>query len=753
MIPAFCTSLLSRAHRGMFAMLVVLFAVATSFSTANAAQVSLTWNANPQPEVAGYMLYYGQGSGAYTNKVDVSKVTAFTVTGLQEGKTYYYAVTAYDAGRAESPFSNEANATTAYSPPVAAFNADKTSDVAPASIIFTSTSTGTVSSYSWNFGDGTSSAVQSPSHIYSTAGTYSVSLTTTGPGGSNTSTRAGYIAVTATPVIPPPVAGFSAAGTSGQAPLAATFTSTSTGSISSYSWNFGDGTSSTLQNPSHSYAAAGTYTVSLTVSGSGGSNTSTRAGLIVVSAPPVVAAPTANFTATGMSGQAPLAVAFTSTSTGSISSYSWNFGDGTSSTAQTPSHSYATAGTYTVSLKVTGSGGSNTMTKSGFVVVSPPASSGTLTANFTVDKTSAAVGETVALTSASTGPITKAVWNFGDGSAYVKGSSVTHSFKKTGSFKVYLTVYSSTTNSTFSKSITVSQTPSVTANFTANVTSGPAPLSVTFTSTSTGTVSAYYWTFGDGAVASDKSTTHIYSKAGSYSVSLKVTGANGDVTTTKAGFITAQGSAVKPGLVAAYNFDAGTGTSLADLAGTNTGTITKATWAANGHSGKALLFNGVDSWVTVSDAASLDLSTGMTLEAWVYPTTAQSGWTNIIMKEQATASVYYLSANSDINVPVGGAFVGGAERALAAKSTLPLNTWTHLATTYDGVTQKFYVNGVLVSSRAQTGAIQASTGALRIGGDSIWGEYFKGMIDDVRIYNRAASISEIQADLLSPVSN
>ena len=582
MIPAFCSSLSSRIFRSKFALFIFLYAFVAASGVATAAQVSLTWDANPQPAVAGYMLSYGQVSGAYTNKVDVSKVTTYAITGLLEGKTYYYAVTAYDAGRAESPFSNEASATTPYTVPVAAFNADKTNGAAPASVAFTSSSTGTISSYNWNFGDGTSSTVQNPPHTYASVGTYSVSLTATGPGGSNTSTRAGYI---------------------------------------------------------------------------------------VVTAPSVTPAPTASFSATGTSGPAPLAVAFTSTSTGSINSYNWTFGDGTSSTLQNPSHSYATAGTYTVSLKVTGSGGSNTASKSGYIVVSVP------------------------------------------------------------------------------------DTSSVTANFTANVTSGPAPLSPTFTSTSTGTISSYYWQFGDGTVGSAKSVNHTYSKAGSYSVSLTVTGAKGNVTATKAGYINTQGTSVRPGLVAAYNFDAGTGGTVADLTGKNPGTIYNATWATNGRFGKALYFNGVDSWVTVNDSAPLDLTTGMTLEAWVYPTAAQWGWTNIIMKEQTNWSVYYLAANSDIDVPVGGVFVGGAERALQGKSTLPVNTWTHLATTYDGVTQKFFMNGVLVSSRAQTGAIQTSTGALRIGGDSIWGEYFKGMIDDVRIYNRAVSNSEIQADMLTPVSN
>ena len=83
---------------------------------------------------------------------------------------------------------------------------------------------------------------------------------------------------------------------------------------------------------------------------------------------------------------------------------------------------------------------------------------------------------------------------------------------------------------------------------------------------------------------------------------------------------------------------------------------------------------------------------------------------------------------------------------------MPLNAWTHLAATYDGATLRLYVNGAQVGSKAVSGAIATSTGPLRIGGDSIWGEYFSGLLDDVRVYKRALSASEIQTDTNTPVS-
>ena len=159
--------------------------------------------------------------------------------------------------------------------------------------------------------------------------------------------------------------------------------------------------------------------------------------------------------------------------------------------------------------------------------------------------------------------------------------------------------------------------------------------------------------------------------------------------------------------------------------------------------------------MTVNDAPALDLTTGMTLEAWVYPT-ANGGatWRNVLIKERAGGEVYNLYANTDTNVPTIYA-VRAAQPAvpLDARGTsqLPLNTWTHLAATYDGTTLRIFVNGVQVGTRAVSGALLTSTGALRLGGNSIWGEYFQGRLDDIRIYNRALSAAEIQADMASPI--
>ncbi|MCK6446758.1 MAG: PKD domain-containing protein [Planctomycetes bacterium] len=169
-----------------------------------------------------------------------------------------------------------------------------------------------------------------------------------------------------------PVANFTGTPTSGSAPLTVNFTDASTGSISSWAWDFGDTGTSTVQNPSHVYSTPGTYSVTLTVTGPGGSDALTRTNYVTVSAP---TAPTADFAGTPTSGNAPLSVNFTDLSTGSITSWAWDFGDTGTSTAQNPNHVYTTPGTYSVTLTVTGPGGSNALTRTNYITVNtPPAS-------------------------------------------------------------------------------------------------------------------------------------------------------------------------------------------------------------------------------------------------------------------------------------------------------------------------------------------------------------------------------------------
>src|SRR5262249_34095649 len=159
---------------------------------------------------------------------------------------------------------------------------------------------------------------------------------------------------------------------------------------------------------------------------------------------------------------------------------------------------------------------------------------------------------------------------------------------------------------------------------------------------------------------------------------------------------------------------------------------------------------GTSNWITVQDAPSLDLTTGMTLEAWVYPSVVDSAWRDVIYKGNDTYALEATSGHS--SVPAGGSTFGGGWVAAYGSTALPVNTWTHVALTYDGATLRLYVNGVQVASLAQGGPLPTSTYPLQIGGDNIYGQYFQGTIDEVRIYNRALSAPEIQADMQTPIN-
>lgn len=152
-------------------------------------------------------------------------------------------------------------------PPVANFICDKTSGIAPLTVKFTSNSTGEISLYQWDFGDGNESTESDPSHTYINPGTFNAALTVAGGGGTDSKSQT----ITVSP--PAPIAGFSCDKSSGAAPLTVNFFSTSTGAITSYAWNFGDGSISSETNPSHTFNNVGTYTVVLTVTGPGGSGT------------------------------------------------------------------------------------------------------------------------------------------------------------------------------------------------------------------------------------------------------------------------------------------------------------------------------------------------------------------------------------------------------------------------------------------------------------------------------------------------
>ncbi|MGZ8633867.1 MAG: LamG domain-containing protein, partial [Solirubrobacteraceae bacterium] len=243
--------------------------------------------------------------------------------------------------------------------------------------------------------------------------------------------------------------------------------------------------------------------------------------------------------------------------------------------------------------------------------------------------------------------------------------------------------------------------------------------------------------------------------AGTYTATVTVTattaGATGSPKTVAVTLTVSP--ATSANLIGAWGFDETTGTTAGDASGrNNTGTITGATRSTAGKFGGALSFNGTSNWVTVPDADVLDLTTGMTMEAWVRPTATGALWRTVMLKEQPGSLIYALYAGDAAGRPAMDIFTT-ADLGFSGTTATPLNAWTHLAATYDGTTQRLYVNGVQVATRATTGSIRASTGVLRIGGNNSWAnEWFAGLIDEVRLYNKALTAAEIQADMAQPVS-
>jgi hypothetical protein len=202
--------------------------------------------------------------------------------------------------------------------------------------------------------------------------------------------------------------------------------------------------------------------------------------------------------------------------------------------------------------------------------------------------------------------------------------------------------------------------------------------------------------------------------------------------------------------VLSLNFDEASGNAVDSSPSGLVGTVSGAVRVA-GLRGNALSFDGVNDSVTIPDAAALDLTTGMTLAAWVN-TGTRDGWETIILKEAVGTYAYALYAQDGGPVqggsvePSGNVSVAGRAETLLGNGAISGGVWVHLATTYDGTTQRVFVNGVEVSNAAVTGAIDTSAGALRIGGNDVWtGEYYNGLIDEVRIYDRALTAAEINA--------
>ncbi len=403
---------------------------------------------------------------------------------------------------------------------------------------FTDTSSdsdGTISAWSWDFGDGNSSTAQNPIHTYAADGNYTVTLTVTdNEGGTGDSSQ--NIVINENNVAP------SSSFTYTASDLQVTFSdgsSDSDGSVTAWSWDFGDGNSSSEQNPVHTYAAEGTYTVALTVTDDlGATDTSSQA--VTVVAPNV--APTADFSFTANL----LDVDFTdasSDSDGNVDAWSWDFGDGNSSTAQNPSHSYAAAGTYTVSLTVTDDEGATDSSTQSVTVTDGSVTTGGFTEtglapargenlSFTIDVPAGATLLEVD-TSGGTGNADLVI-NFGstptrfDNDCIQQGAGNTHNCTITDPAEGTWFIIVRGAAASSGVQLDAYWTAEAAGNIapTAGFSVATSELEATFTDSSSdsdGSIASYSWDFGDGNSSTQANPVHTYAAAGTYSVSLTVT--------------------------------------------------------------------------------------------------------------------------------------------------------------------------------------------------------------------------------------
>jgi gliding motility-associated-like protein len=397
-------------------------------------------------------------------------------------------------------------------PPTVNFSAAPLVICAFQPVTFTDLSSANVDRWLWNFGDGTTSSVQNPTHSYQDTGLFTVTLTATNNGCARTFVRNNYIRVL------PPVARFRDS-TDCAARRTKFFINTSIGGVS-YVWDFGDGSpTSNAVNPSHTYAAAGNYLVSLTATNGGCTHTLQQTVRVILEAAAFSANPTTqcrtqtvNFTATG-------------SNPANVSSYAWVYGDGNFGTGQTSSHAYDAPGSLTIRLIVTDLNGcADTSIRPNYVRINGPR------ANFTSANNTGCRNQLVVFNdltiSDGTNALTQWTWDFGDGNVQTfSNPPFTHTYATAGTYSVKLTVRDASGCTDTLTRLNFVSLSNLKAGFISNDTLSCPGSTVRFTDTSrsAGAVNSWVWSFGNGFSSALQNPSTIYTLTGQYAVKLVVT--------------------------------------------------------------------------------------------------------------------------------------------------------------------------------------------------------------------------------------
>jgi gliding motility-associated-like protein len=409
--------------------------------------------------------------------------------------------------------------TVSISDQILGFNQTNTTGCIDLNVGFTDTSwvNSSITSWYWDFGDGGTSTNQNPSHTYTIAGIYDVTLIITDALGCvDTLTKTNWI-----DAIENPVADFIADTTYGCAPLQVNFTDLSTGvnPILSWSWNFGDGGTDTLQNPAYTYIGRGVFNVTLIVTDNFGCADTLTNGNYIRPTKPYT-----DFTYTPVLCNND-SLQFTNTSTGSGMTYVWDFGDGTfTSTGFSPYHTYNlntdTTTVLPVMLTVTDSNGCDSTLVQNVTISIPVALFGADSLNGHCPP------HLVNFTDSSSLDVTNWSWNFGDNTTASNMQNPTHTYTQVGSYNVSLTV-----ENNFGCFDTLLLDTFIVVNgplgtFTFNILPGTCFKGVAFESSTTNTDSIFF-IFGDGGGASGDTVVHQYLFAGTYNTLMAIFDSSG----------------------------------------------------------------------------------------------------------------------------------------------------------------------------------------------------------------------------------
>ncbi len=390
---------------------------------------------------------------------------------------------------------------TVFPSPIVAFNSQPDSVCINAPFLFQNQSIG-LANCTWSFGDGGSSVLFDPTHIYVTSGTFIVTLTGVGLTNGCSASISHSVVVSTNPV-----AQFTANPISGCEPLNVSFNNTST-NTNFQAWNFGDGNFSTSFSTNHTYTSAGTYIVNLNVENSNGCADSTA---VVITVYPK---PVAQFTTTSTDVCTPPVLLNTlNTSTGALN-YDWTFGDGGVSNLTQPSHNYPVAGTYTIQLIASSLYGCKDTASQVLNVYDTPI------ASFTLPEDTVCAGENILFNSTSSFA-DSLTWNFGNGNIQI-GNSVNYNYANSGNYIITLIANGPggcADTLTIVQPIVVN--PSPVADFEFENIQNPDPLSgiVAFTNTSIN-ANSYWWTFGNGDTSSLVDPIERYNEFGDFDVTL-----------------------------------------------------------------------------------------------------------------------------------------------------------------------------------------------------------------------------------------